>query len=276
MLERKDAALLAYLALEGSTPRAVLAGLLWPDTPESQARTNLRKRLSRLREQGLLEGEDPIGLHGGVEVDVQLAPDGRAALEADPGELLAGLDLTDCPDLAEWLLVWRERLREQHIAQLEAEARRLETASQLDEALEVARRLLALEPHAEVAYRRLMRLHYLLGDRAAALETFRRCREVLQREFGVEPLPETLELAGQIEASGLSVPHEARPTMPLEVLRPPLVGREPEWARLEAAWARAQMAVVVGGAGMGKTRLLTDFAASHGGQRPVLRALLRE
>jgi DNA-binding SARP family transcriptional activator len=272
MLERKDAALLAYLALEGSTSRAVLAGLLWPDTPESQARTNLRKRLSRLREQGLLEGEDPVTLHDGVELDVQPAPAGQVALEADPGELLAGLDVSDCPDLAEWLLVWRERLREQHINRLDAEARRLEMASQLDAALEVARHLLVLEPHAEVAYRRLMRLHYLLGDRAAALETFRRCREVLQREFGVEPLPETLELAEQIEGSGLSVPHEARPTMPLEVLRPPLVGREPEWARLQAAWARAQVALVVGGAGMGKTRLLTDFAASHGGQRPVLRA----
>ena len=49
--ERKDAALLAMLALDGPTPREKLAALLWPDTLESQARTNLRQRLFRLRRQ---------------------------------------------------------------------------------------------------------------------------------------------------------------------------------------------------------------------------------
>ncbi|MBP7668809.1 MAG: hypothetical protein KA774_18330, partial [Burkholderiaceae bacterium] len=44
-LERKHAALLAWLHLEGPTPRGRLAGLLWPDVPEDRARGNLRQRL---------------------------------------------------------------------------------------------------------------------------------------------------------------------------------------------------------------------------------------
>jgi DNA-binding SARP family transcriptional activator len=47
---RKALALLFYLAVTGRThTRSSLAGLLWPDTPEANARMNLRKELSRLR-----------------------------------------------------------------------------------------------------------------------------------------------------------------------------------------------------------------------------------
>ena len=61
VLDRKPAAVLAYLALEGPTPRPKLAGLLWPDSGEEVARTNLRKLLQRLRENVGDEVLDVIG-----------------------------------------------------------------------------------------------------------------------------------------------------------------------------------------------------------------------
>ncbi|WP_169737085.1 AAA family ATPase, partial [Deinococcus pimensis] len=49
------------------------------------------------------------------------------------------------------------------------------------------------------------------------------------------------------------------------MLRPPrLVGREREWAALEDAWARGQFIMVSGEPGVGKSRLVRDFAASKG------------
>ena len=47
----KVRALLAYLCVEADRPhrRERLAGLLWPDLPESSARTNLRHALANLR-----------------------------------------------------------------------------------------------------------------------------------------------------------------------------------------------------------------------------------
>src|SRR5882672_12518215 len=50
-LERKDAALLALLAVDGATPRGKAASLLWPDVDDDAARNNLRQRLHRLRKR---------------------------------------------------------------------------------------------------------------------------------------------------------------------------------------------------------------------------------
>lgn len=67
-----------------------------------------------------------------------------------------------------------------------------------------------------------MRLHYLRGDRPAALRAYQRCRETLRREFGVDPLPETARLAREIDLGTVPVPATPRPRaeLPLSVLRP--------------------------------------------------------
>ena len=48
-LAPRDAALLAWLALEGSTSRAQLAELLWPGSDPVAARNTLRQRLFHLK-----------------------------------------------------------------------------------------------------------------------------------------------------------------------------------------------------------------------------------
>lgn len=91
---------------------------------------------------------------------------------------------------------------------------------------------------------------------------------MLRRELAVEPLPETKELASLIELGAAPRP-APKPSsargLPLRVLRPPLlVGREREWERMEAAWEQGQFIILAGEAGVGKTRLALDFAASKG------------
>ena len=49
-LGSKVAGLLAYLAVEGPTPRSTLAGLLWPEVTEATARNNLSQALTRHRD----------------------------------------------------------------------------------------------------------------------------------------------------------------------------------------------------------------------------------
>ena len=83
-----------------------------------------------------------------------------------------------------------------------------------------------------------MRLHYLRGDRAAALAAFDRCCDVLERTLGVAPDAETEALRARIAAQQpAGRPAQPRP-LPVSVLRPPrLIGRDAEWQRLHADWS---------------------------------------
>ncbi|MFC4454236.1 BTAD domain-containing putative transcriptional regulator [Deinococcus sonorensis] len=273
-VERKLAAALAYLALEGATGRGRLAGLLWPDSLENTARNNLSQMLRKLRlfaGSDLMVGGDLLTLSPELEVDaarVRAAyTQGHSAeLLAAGGELLAGLRYDDCPDLDDWVNSERERMSEARLQALRQAADLLEREGQYAQALTQARTLLDLDPVSEDGWRRLMRLHYLAGDRPAALRAYQRCKEVLQREFGTGPLPETVDLAREIDRGTVPVLAPAvRTELPLAVLRPPhLVGREREWARLEAAWAAGQWIFISGEPGSGKTRLALDFAGSKG------------
>jgi DNA-binding SARP family transcriptional activator len=52
---------------------------------------------------------------------------------------------------------------------------------------EHARAILAVDNLREQAHRHLMRAHYFLGQRAAAIRQYRACQADLQRELGVAP-----------------------------------------------------------------------------------------
>jgi DNA-binding SARP family transcriptional activator len=267
LLQRRDAALLALLALEGAVPRSRAASRIWPDADGDGARNNLRQRLFRLRrtaELDLVQAGDVLRLSDGIEHDLN-APAGR--LEAHPddltGELLGTLDYGDCAELAEWVGAARERWRgacDQALADI---ATRLEDAREIEPALACALRLLERDPMQEPAHRRVMRLHYLSGNRAAALAAYARLAELLQRELRTAPECATRELAHLIE-QGAELGAPATRALPPAVLRPPrLIGREREFRALEAAWVDGAAVLVVGEAGIGKSRLLGDFAQTR-------------
>jgi len=270
-LDRMPAAVLAYLALQGPTAKYRLAGLLWPGSGEAGARANMRQLLHRLRKGGadLVEGDQVIALRAGVACDLQQlsALDLGAALAlADAPPLLAGHEHDDAPDFADWLHATREQLRALQLQALDHEAARLEAGGAHAQALALVQRCLRDDPLAEAVHRRAMRLHHLMGDRAAALAAYRRCEAVLDEELGAAPAAETVALAREIERGAELLPQpQAAAAVPLALLRPPrLVGREAAWAAMEAAWQRGQLILVAGPAGSGKTRLVEDFAAAKG------------
>ncbi|WP_304466047.1 BTAD domain-containing putative transcriptional regulator [Vitiosangium sp. GDMCC 1.1324] len=275
-LQRRVAAVLAWLALEGPTPKYRLAGMLWPGSGEDTARNNMRQLLRRLRVAtgaDLVLGGDVISLSERVATDaVELEGHVFAGRHAQAlslaGSLLGTLDFDDCPDFDAWVLRAREQLEALRRRAASAEADTREQQGDLAGALHFAERLLVLDPLSEEAYRRLMRLHYLSGDRMAALSFFERCQRMLREEYDATPHPDTLALARDVERGQVrpraAVSKPGR-TLPLSVLRPPvLVGRAREWVRMEAAWQSKQLILLLAEAGVGKTRLLHDFAASKG------------
>ena len=194
-LDRKSAALLALLALEGEQGRGRLAAWLWGDG--AGARNSLRQLIFKLP-KGLLEGNDPLKLSGSVMLDLTR----DLGME---GELLGGFEYPDCPEFGDWLNLERERLRLSRLERLTDRVEQLEGNRDWAATLELARRLVALEPLSEGHYRRLMRVFDALGDRAAAVRTFERCRALLRSELNLEPSLETQRLAVLV-ARGVCLP----------------------------------------------------------------------
>lgn len=272
---RKSLALVAYLCLEGAQTRSHLADLLWGDLDDEGARKNLRKELFRLRDTAFkahLETDgDRVALVG-VESDVapfegltQSQPD--LALEHYGGTLLAGLDVPGAERFQDWLEARRERLENLYRRALERRARALEDAGDLRGAIDAFETLIALDALQEVHHREVMRLRWRLGDRAGALERYARLVRLLEDELGLEPLPQTMELARRIESDEAPAESDApalsnAPNLSPKLERPPLVGREDAWTWLESR--TGGLALVVAEAGVGKTRLVTDFARSQG------------
>ena len=253
-----DAALLAWLAIEGPTPRARAAQLLWPDRDVQGARNLLRQRLFQLHKRlgcTLVEGVATLALVDTVIHDLDEADTVLGSIRGE--DVAAG-------EFAQWLALQRERRQARVRAALCERADTAETARDWDGALGHAREILALDPLSEEAHRRVMRLHYLAGDRAAALLAFDGCERVLKDEIGTAPSAETLALLRTV--SEADRPAAALvPRVPASVLRPPrLIGREAPWALLATAWEAGHCAIVTGEAGLGKTRLATDFAQAQG------------
>lgn len=271
---RKLLGLLAYLALEGPTPRGKLAGLFWSEQDEATARSNLRRELNRLRHTPiatLLQTDRDLLQLGPVQTDVAAFRAHLKEGELEPalalyrGPLLEGLELSGAAGFEEWLEQGREALARLWREALQKQAEHLEATHDLRGALAARLTLLREDELQERHHREAMRLHALLGEREAALARFARLKELLRHELHLEPLPETLELARQIQQGTLAAPPPPpAPTGTGLALDPPLIGREAEWARMEAAWEARQAIYLCGPAGVGKTRLMQEFARRKG------------
>ncbi|WP_158288835.1 BTAD domain-containing putative transcriptional regulator [Rubrivivax albus] len=265
-LERKHAALLAYLWCEGPTPRARLAGLLWPEADETRARANLRQRLLKLRQTHgpLVHDDGPLlTLAGSVQVLPPAPPE---------APLLGTLAFDDCDDLARWLDARRDAARAGHKRAWLARVRDAAQAGDLDAALGAAESLLQVDRESEEAFRVLMEVYSLRGDHAAALAAWDRCRDMLRSLYGVSPSPATQQLGQSLLAAARSAQAEKLPAtmlagrpavgLPATVLRPPrLIGRTALQQAMAEAWHAGRVVCVCGSAGLGKTRLLADTLA---------------
>jgi DNA-binding SARP family transcriptional activator len=75
-----------------------------------------------------------------------------------------------------------------------------ETHNAFDEGLAYGMRILRYDRASERAHRQIMRLHYLKGDRTAALRQYQQCVATLDEELGVLPSQRTTHLHKQIQA----------------------------------------------------------------------------
>jgi DNA-binding SARP family transcriptional activator len=201
---------LALLALQDhAIDRSHVAAVLWRGSSPERAAGSLRSALWRIRQSGesIVEITNRgLRLSTTVCVDVRQTiswarrvgdathsigdDDVREAF--DGGELLSDWD-------DDWVVVERERLRQLRLHSLEVLSQRLASVGRYGDAIEVALAALRNEPLRESAHRAVVSVHLAEGNPSEALRQYRRYRELLRAELGLEPSPLIKELVGVLE-----------------------------------------------------------------------------
>ncbi|MEP6954652.1 MAG: BTAD domain-containing putative transcriptional regulator [Solirubrobacteraceae bacterium] len=275
----KPRGLLALLALSAgstiSTDRLVEG--LWGEAPPATAAKMVQLYVSQLRKAlaGGGDGAEIVTRGRGYELrlgdgeldarrfeELVAAGAARDALSLWRGAPLA--DVADEPFAAAQI----RRLDELRVAALElaingdlAAGRHREVAGELET-------LVAEHPLRERLHAQRMLALYRCGRQAEALDAYRQARSVLVEEIGVEPGPELRRLHEAIlrQDPELDPPAADAVELPPELdAGTPLAGREAELDALREQWRRVhggagRLVLVVGGPGMGKTRLTAELA----------------
>ena len=303
---RPAQSLLAYLAINAGVPhrREKLAGLLWPDSTEENARGYLRQALWRIKkslEEHDLQAEDyldsdKINISFNAEADYwldtqellrktdSLSPEELSSILMQyQGELLPGF-------YDEWVSPERERFQavfQQKIAHLIQE---LIGDQSWDDVLTWAEVWIRLAPVPEAAFRASMRAYAASGDQAMLISTFERCHQALEHDLGVEVSPETKALYDKLTKdfqSRVNVEPGNEPDVtttrpafldspgipPTET--PLFVARQAEMQMLsnhleQTLAGDGKVVFVTGDAGSGKTALLNSFTQSALDRHPDL------
>lgn len=121
-----------------------------------------------------------------------------AAVELYRGDLLVGISLPGCSQLEWWLTCKQEEYHRQMIEILKKLVGYYELEGDYSRAVKYTQRAIELEPWSESLHRQMMRVLTRSNQRIAALRQYEICRQILAREFGVEPAIETTNLYQQI------------------------------------------------------------------------------
>lgn len=297
-------ALLAYLADEPGKPhpRVMLGDLLWPERPQGVLLNNLRNVLAGLRRSIRDAGASPpflmadhetiaLNPHSSLTIDVveftRLINEAMSKHLADPariacleqaaalyqGDFLENFPVIDSADFEDWILARRENYRSRALDALFDLTEAALACAAYSGAKGYARRQIEIETWREEAYQQLMVALAAEGHRGEALAVFAACREILDRELGVQPclattrlferirdgdLPgvrEQVQLAGR--PSGYPGASASRPA-PGDNLPHPLtsfIGREEELRQVKLLLVDNRLLLLTGAGGVGKSRL---------------------
>lgn len=196
------------------------------------------------------------------------AKEAGLALEIAAAGFLPGAD-------GPWAETRSAELRELRLRALELASAAAAGLGDWDGARGRAEAALELEPYRESAHVALVSALAGGGRRVEALRAYERCRTVLGEELGLRPAAHAQAVYAAVLAQDGPPSTATGPPAPLPL--PPalasvagagsFVGRREERAALEATLERArigarQLVLVSGEAGIGKTRLIAEFAAA--------------
>ncbi|MGH8603948.1 MAG: AfsR/SARP family transcriptional regulator [Gammaproteobacteria bacterium] len=229
---RRAQELLSFLLLhrDRAYPRETLATLLWKEADPTQARKSLRQALWQIqtvlrnaagtaaKELITLDGDwVRLNSNGALSLDVAVFEHAFQSCRGRPGSDLADTQRENLEhavqlyrgDLLEgwyqdWCLFERERLRDCYLTALGKLICYCDAHGEVDRGLAYADRILRCDPAEEEAYYHMMHLHWTAGRRVQALRLYRRCKQALSQELGVQPSERTQKLYEHIRSDPFS------------------------------------------------------------------------
>jgi DNA-binding SARP family transcriptional activator len=245
----KVQSLLCYLLVhrDHSHSRELLASRFWDDATTTASKKHLRQALWQLQTalgdqalpapaRVLLVEPDWVRINpeASIWLDTLIFERAYASVQDRPGEsfddvqaeeirqalaLYRGDLLEGCYD--DWCLYERERLQNMMLMLLDKLMGHCEARHRYELGIEYGERILRYDHASERTYRRLMRLHYLNGDRTAALRQYERCRHALRAELSLDPAAPTTRLHEQIRADQIDSVQPPIPFVHTAVPLPP-------------------------------------------------------
>ncbi|MDT5267883.1 MAG: hypothetical protein QOH49_69 [Acidobacteriota bacterium] len=218
--------LFSYLLIRRNRPhpREALAAMLWGDTATDKSKKYFRQSLWHLQNAlcvdgvsaGILTTEHDwvqLNLRPDLWLDIEEFERVFAAVRDQPGRemnaqtmaALHGAVQLYRGDLLEgwyqdWCLFERERLQNTYLAMLYKLLVYCEAHQKCEMGQFYGSLLLCHDRANERIHRHLMSLHYMAGDRTAALRQYERCVAALDEELGVRPDARTIRLYEQFRA----------------------------------------------------------------------------
>ena len=282
-------AVLALLVLEADrvVPAGRLVEELWRGSPPPGAAKTLRSYISRLRAQ--LAPDAALAARGGgyvLSVDPETVDAGRfERLVASGQSMLSRSEAAAAAGhFREALRLWRgraladvcevealareaARLEELRLAAVEG---RIEADIELGLHAEVTGELEGLVteyPVRERLWRLLVLALYRAERQADALAAYRRARELLATELGLEPGEDLRRLEQAVLRQEVpAAPPPARYNLPAPLTS--FVGREQDLDRVDELLGQARLVTLTGTGGTGKTRLALEAGARVAGRFP--------
>ncbi len=211
---------------EQQVSREKLTSMFWGDSPESQARYNLRYALWNIRKL-FKETEDDLDpfiasrtacqIHPEfhyttdcetflTELNTPPGPDRVDALEHAvdryKGQFLDGFTLRNLPDWEEWLYHRREELLKRYLEGMVEIGNHYLNSRHSSKALDIFMHALSVANDLEPAHEGIIRAYAEQGKTSAALRQYNVYVDLMRREFNAPPRPEMVKLADALRKGG--------------------------------------------------------------------------